>query len=163
MCGIIAINSRPSSRPVPSTESIVEGLDHAAMEASSADTLLRGVPGVRALVGRHELIAAITARLDQLDATVATAEAQIEAAAADPSFDVEVANGTLGRLRDAIWAIRNDRLRSARLVAELAGTESGVASIAGYFTIQQALSALDRLEVRGRDSAGIHLFVWGHG
>ncbi|MEO7371481.1 MAG: SIS domain-containing protein, partial [Ilumatobacteraceae bacterium] len=27
----------------------------------------------------------------------------------------------------------------------------------------QALSALDRLEVRGRDSAGLHLFVWNHG
>ena len=28
--------------------------------------------------------------------------------------------------------------------------------------MQQAFSALDRLEVRGRDSAGIHVFVWGH-
>ena len=27
---------------------------------------------------------------------------------------------------------------------------------------QQALSAIDRMEVRGRDSAGIHLFVWQH-
>ena len=32
----------------------------------------------------------------------------------------------------------------------------------GYLPIQQALSAIDRLEVRGRDSAGLHVFVWGH-
>ena len=30
-------------------------------------------------------------------------------------------------------------------------------------SIQQALSAIDRLEVRGRDSAGLHVFVWDHG
>jgi glucosamine--fructose-6-phosphate aminotransferase (isomerizing) len=30
-------------------------------------------------------------------------------------------------------------------------------------SVQVALSALDRLEVRGRDSAGLHLMVWGHG
>ena len=34
---------------------------------------------------------------------------------------------------------------------------------AGYLAIQQALSAIDRMEVRGRDSAGIHVFVWHHG
>ncbi|MGA9279328.1 SIS domain-containing protein, partial [Ilumatobacter sp.] len=28
--------------------------------------------------------------------------------------------------------------------------------------VQQAFSSIDRLEVRGRDSAGIHLYVWGH-
>ena len=31
---------------------------------------------------------------------------------------------------------------------------------AGYLAIQQALSAIDRMEVRGRDSAGLHVFVW---
>jgi glutamine---fructose-6-phosphate transaminase (isomerizing) len=39
---------------------------------------------------------------------------------------------------------------------------AGDAALAGYLSIQQALSALDRLEVRGRDSAGLHVFVWGH-
>jgi len=56
-----------------------------------------------------------------------------------------------------------DRLRTARLVRDLAGRDAGIAAVAGYLTIQQAFSALDRLEVRGRDSAGIHVFVWGHG
>ena len=38
-----------------------------------------------------------------------------------------------------------------------------VGAMAGYLAVQQALSAIDRLEVRGRDSAGLHLFVWNHG
>ncbi|HEY2430878.1 MAG TPA: SIS domain-containing protein, partial [Acidimicrobiales bacterium] len=36
-------------------------------------------------------------------------------------------------------------------------------AIEAYLSIQVALSALDRLEVRGRDSAGIHVLVTGHG
>ena len=45
----------------------------------------------------------------------------------------------------------------------MAGRNSSVAAIAGYLAVHQSLSALDRLEVRGRDSAGLHLFVWNHG
>src|SRR5690606_16490789 len=61
-----------------------------------------------------------------------------------------------------LWAIRHDRLRTAREVAVLAGRGASEGAIAGYLAIQQALSALDRLELRGRDSAGIHLYVHDH-
>ncbi|MGH9126863.1 MAG: SIS domain-containing protein, partial [Acidimicrobiales bacterium] len=37
------------------------------------------------------------------------------------------------------------------------------AALGGYWAIEVALSAIDRLEVRGRDSAGLHLLVSGHG
>ena len=45
----------------------------------------------------------------------------------------------------------------------MAGRDAGDAALAGFTNIQVVLSALDRLEVRGRDSAGLHLFVWDHG
>ena len=49
-------------------------------------------------------------------------------------------------------------------VADLAGPDAGPAGARGvHLSIQQALSALDRLEVRGRDSAGLHLLVRDHG
>ena len=173
MCGIIAIHSRPSSRPAPTAVEIVGGLDAAVSAApdiaavadltAAVDRMLRGVPGVCALAGRHELTAAITARLDQLDAVIATEEARLEQADTLSADDVEQASATLVRLRDGAWAIRHDRLRAARMVDELAGRAAGLASFAAYFAIQQALSALDRLEVRGRDSAGVHLYVWNHG
>ncbi|MCY4663466.1 MAG: SIS domain-containing protein, partial [Acidimicrobiaceae bacterium] len=37
------------------------------------------------------------------------------------------------------------------------------AAVEAYLSVHQALSALDRLEVRGRDSAGLHLLISGHG
>ena len=57
---------------------------------------------------------------------------------------------------------RRDRLRTARAVADLAGTELGVAAIEVFTSVQVALSAIDRLEVRGRDSAGLHVLLTGH-
>ena len=49
-------------------------------------------------------------------------------------------------------------------VADLAGRDPSVADASTAFTsVQMALSAIDRLEVRGRDSAGLHLLVRDHG
>ena len=173
MCGIIAIVSRPTTRAVPTAADILAGLDHAialgpdmvaVAEASVAvDQMLRGVAGVEALVGRHELAAGIIGRVDQLEAMLVSAEHRLEIEAGLQPEAIEAASATLGGLRDALFAIRNDRLRAARMVDDLAGRDAAPAAIAAYFAIQQALSALDRLEVRGRDSAGVHLFVWGHG
>lgn len=172
MCGIIGIVSRPSSRAVPTAAEVLAQLDAAvaaptiveAIELTAAcDRLLRGVSGLHALVGRRELSSAITARLDQIDARVTEGERRLETETALDLDHVEKVNGELIGLRDATWAIRKDRLRTANEVALLAGRDAGDAAVAGYFAVQQALSALDRLEVRGRDSAGIHVSVWGHG
>ena len=46
---------------------------------------------------------------------------------------------------------------------DLVGAAPVVGHRGGALSIQQALSALDRLEVRGRDSAGLHVLVRGHG
>ncbi len=173
MCGIIAIVSRPSLREAPDAASVLDGLSAAvahgsgnvaaaADAASTVDRSLRGVPGVLALAGRADLVAGILGRLDQLDALIAATERHLESDGSLTPEQVETENAVLGRLRDAAWAIRNDRLRSARLVEEFAGRDASRSKIAGYFSVQQALSALDRLEVRGRDSAGVHLYVWGH-
>ncbi len=172
MCGIIAVLSRPSTRPVPPAADLLELLDRAIADpsvtaaaslASSCDQLLHGVPGVCALVGRHELIAGINAKLDQLEARGTEYEQWIEASTELTVEQIEQANTELIALRDATWAVRHDRLRTAREVDALAGRDAGRAAIAAYLSVQQALSALDRLEVRGRDSAGLHLFVWNHG
>ena len=114
-------------------------------------------------IGHYELVAAITARLDQLDARVEETEGLIEVDGAVDLDEQERLAAELIELRDATWAIRHDRLRTAREVEALAGLDSTVAAVSGYLGVQQALSALDRLEVRGRDSAGLHLFVWNHG
>jgi glutamine---fructose-6-phosphate transaminase (isomerizing) len=171
MCGIIGVISRPSTRAVPTPTELLAALDRAVAAASvgeaathafECDRQLLGLPGVHALAGQHELTAAIGSRLDQLDARIAETERTIETERLSAEA-TEALSAELIGLRDATWAVRHDRLRTAAAVDALAGRNAGAAALAGYLQVQQALSALDRLEVRGRDSAGLHLFVWGHG
>jgi glucosamine--fructose-6-phosphate aminotransferase (isomerizing) len=172
MCGIIGIVSRPSDRQPPTAEQLIALLDkavaapsiaEAAIAVSACDAALKGVPGVVALGGQLDLVAALTARLDQLDGRAADRELAIECAEGLGVDEIELANHELIELKDALWSVRADRLRTAAAVDTLAGRDARTAARAGYLAIQQALSALDRLEVRGRDSAGVHVYVWGHG
>ncbi|MDQ3544318.1 MAG: SIS domain-containing protein, partial [Actinomycetota bacterium] len=175
MCGIIAIVSRKPSRATPTADELIAGLDRAlsfvgdpdavAAAAAEVDASLHGLPGILALADRHDLVAAFNARLDQLDRYAADVDQALAGAdvAAGGDDALERANASSIALRDALWAIRRDRLRTAREVDALAGRQATVSARAGYLAIQQALSAIDRMEVRGRDSAGIHLFVWNHG
>jgi glucosamine--fructose-6-phosphate aminotransferase (isomerizing) len=127
------------------------------------DARLRGLPGVIALAGRPDAAAAIQSRLDQLDARVATVEADLDANAGGlDAAASEAANAALIALKDALWAVRSDRLRTAAAVETLAGRDATRSQLAGYLAVQQALAGIDRLEVRGRDSAGLHVFVWDH-
>ena len=168
MCGIIGILSRPGTRQVPTDAEIVALLDAAvaaehdlgtvADALMAADQLLRGDAGIQALAGNHSLAATIVSRLDVIDALVDSEEARIDSLHVDTStLDAEVAR--VSRVRDASWALRRDRLRTADAVHALAGPNAGVTSLMGYLSIQQALSAIDRMEVRGRDSAGISVIV----
>ena len=60
-----------------------------------------------------------------------------------------------------MWAITRDRLRAAEVVSHLNGGAMR-GSLEAFLSIHQALSAIDRLEVRGRDSAGLHVLVHDH-
>ena len=177
MCGIIAIVSREPTRAradarascsAGSTGAVASQGDPAAVADAAAavdDGVARPARACSALADRHDLVAALTVRLDQLDAYATAVDAALAEGSAD-SIDpdaLESASAASIRLRDVLWAIRRDRLRTAREVDALAGRGASVPARAGYLAIQQALSAIDRMEVRGRDSAGIHLFVWDHG
>ena len=180
MCGIVAVVSRPPSRPAPGVAEVLDPLDRAiealgrpgaglAQRAAAAadllepvDRLLRGVPGTLALVHHDDVTAAVTGRLDVLEARSADVDAHLEAGSLEGAA-LEEANAAAVRLRDVLWALRRDRLRTAHEVALLAGRDASDSAIAAFWSVQVVLSALDRLEVRGRDSAGVHLLVTGHG
>ena len=173
MCGIIGIVSRPPTRPTPLAADLIAGLDAAlaavpvAVDVTEAcrsvDQALRGLPGVLALVGRIDVVAAIESRLDQLDAFCTSVEIELDANTAGLSAEsLEAANAELIDLKDVLWALRHDRLRSIAAVETLAGRDASPGELGGYLAVQQALGGIDRLEVRGRDSAGLHVFVWGH-
>ena len=168
MCGIIGILPGPCTRTAPTPAEIVALLDAAVAAGSdmsavadalvSADRLLRGEAGVRTLAGNMSLVSEIVARLDRIDAVADAEESRIDGLHVDSAtFDLESVR--LARVRDASWAIRRDRLRTADAVHALAGRDAPQTTLAGYLSIQQALSAIDRMEVRGRDSAGISVIV----
>jgi glutamine---fructose-6-phosphate transaminase (isomerizing) len=184
MCGIIAVLRQRSTRGVPEAAALVAALDRAvasvdaatshevlaarlreaATDVSAVDAELRGVPGVRALTAGGSLVDDLTARLDRLQGASGSLERRLDAGEVPLEGDeLEAVNAALLALKDGLWAISRDRLRTAREVSALAGEGAGEAALAGYLSVQLALSALDRLEVRGRDSAGLHLLVDGHG
>src|SRR5690606_8737551 len=74
---------------------------------------------------------------------------------------LEALNAGIVRVRDATWALRCDRLRTCEAITDLAQGATGAAALEAFWAIQIALSALDRLEVRGRDSAGLQVLVHG--
>ena len=177
MCGIVAILRRPSGRPAPAASEVTSDLAAASAALGSTATLadaadalervqraLSGTPGIRALLADDGLVAAVEAGLAEVDAAVARLEGALDAGDLALSIaDLETVNATLVRVKDASWSVGHDRIPAARAVAALAGPGAGDATVDAYASVHSALSSIDRLEVRGRDSAGLHLLVTGHG
>jgi len=181
MCGIVAVVRRPSDRTEPVlgdvTAALVDALAlleavgsrpeasavfEVARRLTEVEAALAGVAGVVALARDPVGAAALAHHADQLAPAIARLEARLDDAALTPD-DVEAVNAAVIAVKDAAWALARDRVRGARAVEELAGPARGRAALEAYESIRLALSALDRLEVRGRDSAGLHVIVSGHG
>ncbi len=182
MCGIVGVVRRRATRPVPDAAALVHDLDRALTSldgdgplaprlhdvagiVETVDAALRGVPGVRALLGDPQATLLVADRVELLTDRLDTLERDLDdgLGSALASDTLEAVNAALVRARDAVWAVARDRLRAAREVAALAGADPSVAAIEAFLSVQVALSAIDRLEVRGRDSAGLHLLVRHHG
>ena len=175
MCGIIAVLRRPSGRAVPGSDDVLaplvaavdllgtadpSRLSDAADLLEGADRLLGGVPGLLALDRDPSLVGRVTATLAVAPGLLVGFEEVL-----GESTDVEEANVALVRVRDALWSVTRDRLGTHAGVASLrsAAPAPSDAGLAVLLSTQQALSAIDRLEVRGRDSAGLQLTLWDHG
>jgi glucosamine--fructose-6-phosphate aminotransferase (isomerizing) len=185
MCGIISVIRQPGARRAPSADAVTSPMRDALDALGSAapladacgtaaslleqsDAALRGAEGVWALVHDRRMLYEVEGLGAELTDTVAMIERRLDDSEGDgqASLDPEAlerVNAAIVRLKDAVWAIVRDRARTAEAVADLAGSEPGWAATEAYTSIQQSLSALDRLEVRGRDSAGLCVLVRDHG
>jgi glucosamine--fructose-6-phosphate aminotransferase (isomerizing) len=189
VCGIVAVLGHPSG-PSPSRGEVLTQLGSAlaalvaagpaaagdgaawiaALDASSGtlhglDSGLRTREGVRTLVDDEELCreietraGAVRERLDGLEGALDRGDLVV-----GPD-DVERLNAALIRSKDALWSVAADRLGLARRVRALCLDGAGDPDLVDAMAAaERVLSALDRLEVRGRDSAGVHLLVGSDG
>jgi glucosamine--fructose-6-phosphate aminotransferase (isomerizing) len=137
------------------------GLAEVADQLEMANQLLGGVSGLAAMEAGGSLIGLLDPLLEQVSEHLIRMEKVLEGARAD----LELANVALVRARDAAWSLRRDRLGAHAGVASLASERQppSEAGRAVLLSVHQALTAIDRLEVRGRDSAGLVVTVWDHG
>ena len=184
MCGLVGVVRRPAQGAPPELAPLLGMLEAAsarlAAEVAAPDAValqesadavhtvartLRGPLGSGALLADPVAMAAFDHRAGEITAYLGAIEATLDAAAAtdDDAEVVEARNASLVACKDAVWALQWDRLGTARAIDDLAGRGPiGRAALSAYYSIQVTLSALDRLEVRGRDSAGLHVLVTGH-
>ena len=193
MCGIIAILRRAQREQSLSLDLVDASLEAlAGLEATmfvasgelsdaaadrlhgTADSLLPSVAASRTPAGVAQLledrggaerlaeaVAAAVALCDRVEALLD----ESDAGSRHDAQSLERLNAGLLRLRDALWALGRDAKAAMDGVERLLAG-SGVrhaAAVTAALSIQQALAALDRMEVRGRDSAGVHLLCTGHG
>ena len=138
-------------------------LEAVARTLAGIDAELRSGDGVAALVGDPVGRSGLEHHAERCAELVLGIEAALDAQGFDGA-DIEATNAALIACKDSLWTIRNDRAGAARAIEDLVGgAPSGIAALDAFHSIAVALSAIDRLEVRGRDSAGIHVLVTGHG
>ncbi len=180
MCGIIAIVRRKSQRTVPQPSEVLALVDlamrclqnlptnlkstsqlqQATSHLNQANQLLDGIAGLRLLLSDKVL----RERVYQTIAEVHNLIENIQHSTKNTNhLTLEAANAALIKLKDAAWSISNDKLQTAEAVANFSGYAPSKAAISAFWSIQVALAALDRLEIRGRDSAGLHLLIQNHG
>ena len=179
MCGIIAVLRGPEHREILTPDmtlprlssavtflrSAIEDPENMSAEITQAadllaatDRELRTVPGIGMLVFDRSSALAIEGEILRANDALTAIDQHLDHLA----IYLEHLNSSLLEVRDSLWAIEQDRLRTAEAVLDLAGGTPEPSSLPGLMSIQTALSALDRLEVRGRDSAGIEVFVTNH-
>jgi glutamine---fructose-6-phosphate transaminase (isomerizing) len=180
VCGIIALVRGPGTRTAPHPSVVLDRLDavqrglgpgvdlvagaqEAAAHLAEIDAVLRDTSGVALLVRDRDTAVRAAAACATIGDWVAAAEARLDQDAGALGHPLEVANAALLQLKDALWAVERDRLPTAAGVRELLGDSASWSAIEVGTSIQQALTAIDRLEVRGRDSAGLTILVRGHG
>ncbi|MGK2930307.1 MAG: SIS domain-containing protein, partial [Acidimicrobiales bacterium] len=180
MCGIIAVLRQPVERTDLSPAPVIERLDRgvvgvrAAVGDPSVETLravaddleavsaaLHGPRGVRLLLTDPAAASRIRGLVSTLVTSIVDLDTGLDALVVDD--DTEARNAVAVRCKDAAWAIERDRLRTAEGVSVLLGGQTNWAAVETCTQVEQAMRAIDRLEVRGRDSAGLMLLVRDHG
>lgn len=161
MCGIIAVLSRPTDLD---ENKIREALSHLVKDLkANSDDLTADIKnaeqlndalkaGMGALLYEEGLLDELTPQINELENLASKKLAKI-------SGDTTSSDRRL--LEDLLFSIRRDRLEIAQKANELTAGIKTPSAISTMIAVQIALSGIDKLEVRGRDSAGIQILLYG--
>ena len=100
------------------------------------DSLLKGLPGRRALLAAPTTIARHRCDLPRSRGRAAGTREPARRTRCARRRELEDANAALVRLKDAVWAVHRDRLRNTLAVGDLAGRDAGDAAIEVFASVQ---------------------------
>lgn len=172
MCGIVAVLSWTEDLAVPApvqiasqlrettknlssfaeTSALVELFTQSGKQLETLNAELLKLSGLRAVLNDSE--GEISRETMILQKLLPEIDAFLDA----NEFSEDVYSATI-RLKDAIWAVAHDRMTHATAVRAFCRDSRSISAVSAYSAIQIALSSLDFLEVRGRDSAGLQVSV----
>ena len=175
MCGIIAIIRRPAQRETPDAtrvRSLIDAIPETRPNdlqdisllidsLASLESETSGIPGIMAFLESPELLSKLIEKCQRVDSSLNDLEMSLD----QTSFDlqnIEKTNACIIEVKDFLWSLRNDRVGLVDSVRELCQGKREAGLVETFTSIHEALSALDSLEVRGRDSAGLHLMIQDH-
>ncbi len=131
--------------------SLLEGLSNSLQE-------LKREAAVEHLFFSRQKAAGLHEQVSSLRNFLSAEERQLEHSAGSfRTHDLEIINGRLGVLKDFIWILEKDILGNLGRIAALSGDGVSREAFHKYRKLNGLLNCLDRLEVRGRDSAGIQI------
>lgn len=108
-----------------------------------------------------DIFTALASLADRVKSLIATERSAVETQSGIlPPHDVDVLTGRVETLLDIHWSLEKEIFSNIRKIRELANPPHGEPTesmVLVFKKINSVLNAIDRLEVRGRDSAGISL------
>jgi len=186
-CGIAGIvafrrpaTPAPAAPPLAQIERLAGRVQAAGFAAGcGADAFLGGDEVIEPLwqavqgLKRRETFGAVFADPDLQRGIEGIAEALGGTAAAEarhleetigrlPAAEAERIAGRIERLRDIAWGLQRELLDNVRKVRELlaaAGGGVGPQAVQVFRDLNAVLNSIDRMEVRGRDSAGVSVML----
>ncbi|MEN3357076.1 MAG: hypothetical protein V7637_1058, partial [Mycobacteriales bacterium] len=141
----------------------VEKLLTALLEQTAAALpALSTGPAMAALLADESVRTAVAAAGRALSAWAADLDATLDGATAVgwAAETTEVVQRMLRQLTDRLYGVLHDRVEVAERAQALTPAQPTRRSATSYIAIETVLAAVDRLEVRGRDSAGITIWVY---
>jgi glutamine---fructose-6-phosphate transaminase (isomerizing) len=139
---------------------LIEHLEEIGKRVETAVDLFRNAWAVRLLGDPRVDTGELRTRLSALSAWALRVERQFDAEVAGvDAAAVEAIRASVRYLRDQLFAIEHDGVRVAQAAWAFTDESWTERSAVSYAAIATALDVIDRLEVRGRDSAGMSVWV----